>query len=412
MKAGIGYCNGKDARTSGMEVAKRAIENGNVEKPGLVLAFCGGLVDPAEFYEGLRSIIGNGPPIVGGSAIGLITNQQVSYDGRPTGAAVLESDSLELSVCSAGDLDKNERLAGRRLAEKLSHDRDGKLLLIFYDSVKRSPTQTTPPIMNASPLLLDGLGETLGPSFPVIGAGLVGDYDFGPTQQFCGFHVGTQTVVGALLKGDFQMDYAVMHGCTPMDGIYHTITRIEGPIIYEVDGKPVVSIIDGLYGNQDWRNQKPLKRLAIGLNLGEKFGPYNESQYVNRLITGALPGGEGIVLFEPDLAVGSEFQFMLRDSNKMIQSAKDNSQELLKAIGKAGRKPALGLYIDCAGRTANYSDTQTEEALEVSQVLRHHNVPLLGFYSGVEIAPLAGKSRGLDWTGVLVIFSGSENDVW
>jgi hypothetical protein len=28
-------------------------------------------------------------------------------------------------------------------------------------------------------------------------------------------------------------------------------------------------------------------------------------------------------------------------------------------------------------------------------------VPLLGFYSGVEIAPFGGYSRPLDWTGVL-----------
>jgi len=30
---------------------------------------------------------------------------------------------------------------------------------------------------------------------------------------------------------------------------------------------------------------------------------------------------------------------------------------------------------------------------------------LLGFYSGVEVAPLLGKSRGLDWTGVLLVFA-------
>jgi hypothetical protein len=32
----------------------------------------------------------------------------------------------------------------------------------------------------------------------------------------------------------------------------------------------------------------------------------------------------------------------------------------------------------------------------------------LGFYSGVEIAPLMGRSRGLDWTGVLVVIAEDE----
>ena len=31
--------------------------------------------------------------------------------------------------------------------------------------------------------------------------------------------------------------------------------------------------------------------------------------------------------------------------------------------------------------------------------------PLLGFYSRVEIAPFLGRSRPLDWTGVLTAFT-------
>ena len=180
---------------------------------------------------------------------------------------------------------------------------------------------------------------------------------------------------------------------------------MEGPFIYEVDGKPVVRLIDDMYGNQDWQHQMPVRRLTIGVNLGERFGEFNESEYVNRLITGVLPEGRGIAIFEPDLANGTEIQFMLRDSDKMIESARKNSKELVQAVGRQRTKPVLGLYIDCAGRTASFSDTRTEEASEVCHVLNDHGIPLLGFYSGVEIAPLLGKNRGLDWTGVLLILS-------
>jgi len=410
MKAGVGYCNSSDALFSGRQVAENAIKNGGIEKPCLVLAFCSGLLDHNAFYEGIRSIVGHEPPIVGGSAVGIITNQHLSYNGYPVGVAILQSDRLKYEVASVDNLDKDERVAGRRLAEKLSNDIIGKLLLVFYDSVKMSPTESTPPIMNASPLLIEGFEEAFASSIPIIGAGVVGDFGFSPTKQFCGSYVGSQTVVGTLLGGDIEMDYTIMHGCTPKDGIYHTISRIEGPIIYEVDGKPVASIIDDMYGNQDWQQQKPVRRLTIGVNLGDKFGAYNESEYVNRLITGVLPQGRGIVIFEPDLVNGTEIQFMLRDSDKIIESARKNSIELVKAVGIAGRKPVLGLYIDCAGRTASFSDTRTEEASEVCHVLNHHSIPMLGFYSGVEIAPVLGKSRGLDWTGVLLILSRGQKD--
>ena len=405
MKAGVGYANSEDALSCGTQVAEKAMKEGGIEDPSLVLAFCSGLLDYKRFSEGLRSIVGGEAPIVGGSAAGIITNQHFSYDGFPAGAAIVQSDRLKYKIASAVALNEDERVAGRRLAERLAGDIEGKLLLMFYDSIKQPPTENTPPIMNASRPLIDGLEETLDSSIPIIGAGLVGDFDFSPTVQLCGSTVSSQSVVGTLLGGDVDMAYTIMHGCTPKDGIYHTITEMEGPFIYEIDGKPVVRLIDEMYGNQDWQHQIPVKRLTVGVHMGEKFGEFNESEYVNRLITGVLPEGKGIAIFEPDLARGTEIQFMLRDSHQMIESARQNSRALVHQVTKRGVTPVLGLYIDCAGRAAGFSDTRTEEALEVCRVLNDHGIPMLGFYSGVEIAPLTGKNRGLDWTGVLLIVS-------
>ena len=384
------------------------MRSGGIEKPCLVLAFCGGQVDANEFFKGLQYIVGVEVPIIGGSAIGIITNNDLSYEGFPAGAAILQSDSLTYKVACADDLDKDEMQAGKILAENYTNEKEGKLLLIFYDSVKLSPTATTPPVMNASPPLIKGIEETLMEPTPIIGAGLVGDHGFGPTRQFCGSFVCSQSVVGTLFQGDFQYYHQIMHGCTPKDGIYHTITKMEGPVIYEIDEKPVVELIDDMYGNQDWRRQFPVKRLSIGVNHGEKFGEYNEKEYVNRLIAGVLPEGAGIVIFEPDLSPGTEILFMLRDSKKIIESARKNPAELMTRIKTDGKKPVFGLYIDCAGRTASYSDTLVEEASEICKVFNQANVPLLGFYSGVEIAPLLGKSRGLDWTGVLLVLTEKE----
>jgi len=208
-----------------------------------------------------------------------------------------------------------------------------------------------------------------------------------------------------MLTGDFNPYFRIMHGCTPLDGVYHRITKIEGPVIYEIDGKPIVEMIDELYGNQAWRRQHPVNLLTIGVNHGRRFEESNESNYVNRLITGALPNGEGIGIFEPDLEPGTEIQFMLRDTAKMIESAKRNSAELMEQIKADGREALFGMYIDCAGRTATYSNTTTEEASVVQEVFNQYNTPLLGFYSGVEVAPLLQKSRGLDWTGILVVLA-------
>jgi hypothetical protein len=91
----------------------------------------------------------------------------------------------------------------------------------------------------------------------------------------------------------------------------------------------------------------------------------------------------------------------------MIESARSNAADLMAEIASAGRRAIFAIYIDCAGRAAAYSRTAVEEAVEIQKALNHAGCPLLGFYSGVEIAPFLNKSRGLDWTGVLLVMTGS-----
>ena len=221
MKVGVGYCNEKDAVLSARKVAEDAIEDGDVRNPDFVFAFCGGKLDHEAFFCGLQSVVGNEVPIIGGSAIGIITNDYLSYKGCPAVVAVVESDALQHRFVAVDDLAKDERLAGKKLAEQLS----------------------------------------------------------------------------------------------------------------------------------------------------------------------------------------TEVQFMLRDTTRMIESAKRNATALMGEIEADRRRALLGIYIDCEGRTADHSNTLTEEAYEVQKVFNQYETPLFGFYSGVEVAPLLGKSRGLDWTGVLLVFA-------
>ena len=411
MKIGTGYSNEKDGFLSGMTVAINAIEKGDIQNPDLVFAFCGGQVDHEEYFRGLQNVVGNQVPIIGGSALGIITNDSLSYEGYPAGVAVIESITLQHKEAAAGDLDKGEKQAGYKLTKKLLHEQEDKLLIVFYDSVKTPAKAELPPILNASSPLIEGIEQALPSNIPIVGAGLIGDYDLGPTKQFCGSYVGSQRVVGIIMGGDFKPYFRIMHGCTPLNGIYHKITKIEGSIIYELDGEPIVEMIDELYGNRDWRYQRPVNLLTIGENHGKRYEQPIEENFVNRLITGCLPDGEGISIFEPDFEKGTEIQFMLRDTEKMVASAKKNSTELMDQIKADGKKALFGLYIDCAGRAGGYSNSNIEEASEIQSIFNQHNSPLFGFYSGVEVAPLFQKSRGLDWTGVLMVLAGEKDDV-
>ncbi len=405
MKVGVGYANVEMAHQAGREAVVRALQAGGIERPDLLFAFIGGAVQPADFLAGLRTEIAATVPVVGGSAIGVITPTEISYTGHPCGVLALEAGGPFFRLAAAEGLAEDETAVGERLIGELAPGPADGALLVFYDSVRRPPAAAeAPPDLNVSARLIAGMVGSSGGPCPLFGAGLLADFGFGPTVQFRGTGIGTQSAVGVLFPGQFQARYRIMHGCSPLDGVFHRVTRAAGNVLYEIDGRSVVEVIDNLYGNRDWRKGRPIDLLTIGRYQGEPYTGTEEDLYVNRLITGVLPDDRGIALFEPDIAEGDEIVFMIRDPGMMIASARSQSLALMSEIRAAGERPVFGLYIDCAGRTAFYSQTATEEAAEVQRVLRRYGVPFLGFYSGVEIAPCGGCSRGLDWTGVLLVF--------
>ena len=405
MKAGTGYSNKKDAFAAGREATGYAMQSRGIERADLALAFRTGYLDHNEFFKGIMSVTGQTTPIIGGSAIGVITNNDLSYKESASGVVIINSDSLTHRVFCVGDLDKDEEKSGEDLGKALSKEEYGKLILLFYDSIKMPLKDNMPPVLNSSSLLLKGIGKHFQRKIPIVGAGLVGDYNFNLTRQFYGSAVGDQKAIGVLLDGDFNVYSRITHGCTPLDGIYYKITKMNGSIIYELDGRPITEVIDEMYGDKCWRAQHPVKLLTIGVNYGDRHDLSEESTCVNRLILGALPNGEGISLFESDLENGALIRFMVRDTDEMMNSARVNAEGIMEDIIARRERPVFGLYFDCAGRTAEYQNIISEEAAIIQEVFNRYGVQLFGFYSGVEIAPMPDVSKGLDWTGVLIVFS-------
>ncbi len=405
-KIGIGYNNDHEGYKLGQSIARSALQAGGIDHADMLIAFCSGHVDLGLFYDGLRSVVGDATPIIGGSSLGVITSNELSYRDYPAAVAAIKSDSVRFSVSSAGGMDLDEASAGQLMINGLQLSTADKLLLLFYDSIRIPATPSSPPVLNSSAPLLHGIEEKLAGHVPIFGAGLMGDYNFSRTKQFCGFRTDTRQAVGCMLAGDFFVYNTIMHGCIPLDGIYRKITKMKDDVIYELDGQPVVPILNQLFGNSKWQDERPIiSNLTIGVNHGDRFGKPLESNYVNRLITGVVHGGTGIGMFETDLSVDQEIQFMVRDNRMMLKSVRDNAPEIITKIKSEGRKPFFALYINCGGRTAEYSATEEEEATDIQKVMKQAGIPLLGFYSGVEIAPMMGRSRGLDWTGVLIILA-------
>ncbi len=401
IKTGVGKSLSKDSYEAGREAATKALVQGNLGCPALALVFCTIKHDPRKFGEGVRSVIGADCLLVGGYSVGVITHEGASYDGYEAGVALLAGNDFKAEAFFEVGLKQAETRLGEALGNKLvsaGANRDSSVL-VFYDTVYHEGGQ---PRLNMATPLLQGLSKHLTEWPSLAGMGMIGDMQLQPTWQFCGREILQQSAIALLLGGKVKMDTTIMHGCRPA-GRYHEITKTEGPVVLEIDGKPALKVIHEMLGPDSGLTPEDYAFfVTIGVNRGDKFGEYREDDYANRMCIGVDPAREGLIMFENDLVPGMSVQLMRRSVD--FQYIAPRTRELFDRARSAGRKPLLAFYIDCAGRAGAYCGLDAEEADEVRKAVPAE-VPLLGVYSGVEIAALRGQPQALDWTGVLCLLS-------
>jgi diguanylate cyclase (GGDEF)-like protein len=179
---------------------------------------------------------------------------------------------------------------------------------------------------------------------------------------------------------------------------------VDRQVILEINHEPALDFMDKLLGSAISVDDYPFF-LILGVNKGDKWGNFSDPSYVNRLCLGIDKERRGIVMFEPDMVEGTEFQLMFRSAD--LDYMRPKFESAFQNLN--GRKPVFAIYIDCVGRCAGYTGTDIEDALVIHEIVGDR-VPVLGLYTGVEIAPFAGHPRALDWTGVFCLFSQGEYD--
>jgi hypothetical protein len=425
MEVGVGYSDQGDSHLAGAEAARQALnamaENaaGGDSPPGmpeasgtpeasgalednaaidLVLIFSTAQVDPAALRDGVRSVVGAGPRLLGGWSVGAITNQHLGYGGTQVGVAVFRFRTVQWAIIAEGGLADNETAVGQAVGQRLKElplDDDAAVLM-FYDSVNRTSGRMK---LNMATPILNGLEAVFGSLPTLAGAGLCGDMTGRATWQWVDDDLCQQTLLALVLWGGVRMDTVIMHGCQPATG-YRTITKAQGAEILEIDHRPALEVVSELLGDADITPAEYGFFVTLGRNMGDKWAPFDETAYVNRMCLKANQKNSSLIMFEPDLGEGVQVQLMHRTVN--VDYVGPRVEGVLNQLG--GRKPVMAFYINCAGRAAAYSGLDGEDGHEVQRVLQGR-VPLLGFYSGVEIAPVGGRPQPLDWTGVFCLLS-------
>ena len=397
MKVGVGYYDDPDSSIAGLEAARKALAHaGRSDACDMVLLFATATHNAEQLREAVISVVGD-VPVYGGGAVGIITDNEYGYAGNQVGLACFWLDEAKCDVFLVDELDQSEVDAGRRLGERLKDHgvTQDSSVMMFYDAIEQ--TEQGVRILMAT-WLLEGIQEGLGFLPALTGAGIQGDHICTPTAEFVGDTIGQHQVMALSFSEGISIDSTIMHGCRPAS-TYYTVTKAEGPVILEINGEPAIPFIDKILDSAITPDQYPFF-LMFGINHGEAWGEYDENNYASRLCLGLDQERNGIVMFEPDMVAGTRFQLMFRSLD--LDYMRPKIESLFEQLGD--REPVLAMYIDCAGRCAGYGGVDLEDAVVLQDIV-DGRVPVLGLYTGVEIAPIGGRSRGLDWTGVFCLFS-------
>ncbi|MCL2768410.1 MAG: FIST C-terminal domain-containing protein, partial [Synergistaceae bacterium] len=399
MRVGIGYSDIPDSTAAGKQAVESAIKmSGRNDPCDIALLFCTARQNQQALREAVSAVLGNTVPVYGGGAVGIITNDTYGYAGDQVGIACIWLDGVSFDVLTDGGLAESEEDTGFRLGQGLArlNVTPASPVMLLYDAINCNDKGILRLIM--ATWILSGLEKALG-FLPVItGAGMMGEHRCSPTSQFIGENLGKDYAMALVFGEDIQIDSVIMHGCRPASP-YYTVTKAEGAMILEINNKPALTFMDELLGSAISPEQYPFFML-FGINHGEQWDEYNEDNYASRLCFDIDRERGGIVMFEPDMVEGTEFQLMFRSFD--LDYMKPKIESLFEQLN--GREPVFAMYINCAGRCAGYGGTDIEDAIILQKTVAGR-VPVLGVYTGIEIAPIAGRPRGLDWTGVFCLFS-------
>jgi hypothetical protein len=387
-QAGVGISHHRDPKTAGGEAAEQALRAAGIEKPDFVLAFAAVGYDQSALVSSIRQATGRAP-LAGCSGEGVIGLREADESPFSVGVMALRSDEIVFRhglARSAGDWRQAGACVGQALRPLAA---DTRALLVFADGLSFNFDRFTAGL--ASEVALDG-------KLPLLGGTAADNMEQKCTYQYCDDEVVGDGVSWALLSGPVRVATAVRHGCIPI-GVERKVTRAEGNVIHEIDGKPALDVLKEYLPEDEvdaWR-QRSIGNTCLGFEAPAHMKDYGE--YVIRYMAGKGPA-PGSIVIPTEVTAGTSVWITRRDHDLIADSVKRVANGIKATLG--GSRPKLVLQFDCAGRGRFVlREQQKMRLLKQLQDEVGADVPWLGFYTYGEIGPVGDHNCFHNYTAVV-----------
>jgi hypothetical protein len=381
----------RNPRAAGQEAAKDALEAAGVEKPDFCFTFATVGYDQGALLQGVREATRHAP-LSGCSGAGVIAGGEADESNFAVAVMAVRSDQLRFSHGIVTGLGDDPAQTGRAIAAAVRPElsTDTLALFIFPDGLTVNFDR-----------MVTGLEGELGTDhmLPLLGGTAANNWDASrPTLQYYDDHVVSDGVAWALLSGQARIAWAVNHGCLPI-GIGHTVTRSEGNVIHELDGRPTLEILKDYLTDEDLENWEiAAMAFPLGIKAPGYMGDYDE--YLIRVLL-RKDDVTGSIAIPTEVSEGTSIRMTRRDYEKMAAGIEQVAGEIHAQLES---KPAkLVFQFDCAGRGKVFlREQQKLQLLDTLQGRIGRDVPWLGLHTFGEISPVGGHNCFHNYTVVLV----------
>jgi hypothetical protein len=159
------------------------------------------------------------------------------------------------------------------------------------------------------------------------------------------------------------------------------VTRAEGNVLYELDGRPALELYKSYLG--DRAAGLPATGLLFPLSL--RSGEEGDERRLVRTILAVDEAAQSLT-FAGDIPTGSRVQLMRANFDRLVEGAA--SAAAMTALRGAAEGPVLSVAISCVGRRLVLGE-RTEEETEATLEALPPGAQQVGFYSYGELSPFA-----------------------
>ena len=388
---GIGTSTIVDGYEAALEAASTAHEQLGADTPDFVFVFSTIGYEQDDILDAVAEKFGEVP--VSGATFEGIIGQGIADESMYAVQVVgLKSDSVQFHSFQAANAVDNPVEAGEEIGRQVAGvTQHGNRVLFLFPDLRMNITR-----------LFGGIEKHC--NLPFIGGTSGDNLKFQHAYQFHNREVTDHACNAVLMVGDFDLKTVVTHGSEPL-GDPRTVTKCDGNVIYEIDGRPALEVASEGFGEAITQENMGQAIMLMGVGFKTAASSNFLSPYVVRAIH-QFNFEDKSCMIPTVVSEGSTIQFMRRDPQSILSSGQLAAQKLGTDFASLTPtpNPALICQFDCAGRGKAIIGDDVLTGITDLQSEFAPTVPWMGSFCYGEISPVDGDNHYHNFTATLAVF--------